>query len=179
MDQAILTAAFEVIGTHGVRGATMDRIAHQAGVSRGSIYRRYRSIEEILVALNVHLATQVDLDDHGDVAADLTALAESFSNVYRDRQSYALETETMTISADHHPDLAEAIRGANDAQRQRTREIINRAIRRGQLRADTNPDVVIDALAGALLYHVGRRLAPPEPGYARQIVDHLLRGIRA
>jgi len=46
--EAILDAAREVILTRGVRGATVDAIASQAGVPVGSIYHRFSSIDELL-----------------------------------------------------------------------------------------------------------------------------------
>jgi len=44
----LLQAAIEVLGQHGVEGATIPRIAHHAGLTPGSIYRRFHDKEALL-----------------------------------------------------------------------------------------------------------------------------------
>ncbi len=46
--QKLLKAAIEVLGQHGVEGATIPRIAHHAGLTPGSVYRRFHDKEELL-----------------------------------------------------------------------------------------------------------------------------------
>jgi AcrR family transcriptional regulator len=46
--QKLLKAAIEVLGQHGVEGATIPRIAHHAGLTPGSVYRRFRDKEALL-----------------------------------------------------------------------------------------------------------------------------------
>ena len=44
----LLKAAAEVLGQHGVDGATIPRIAEHAGLTPGAIYRRFRDKDELL-----------------------------------------------------------------------------------------------------------------------------------
>ena len=46
--QKLLRAAIEVLGQHGVEGATIPRIAHHAGLTPGSVYRRFHDKEALL-----------------------------------------------------------------------------------------------------------------------------------
>src|SRR6516164_3460234 len=46
--QKLLRAATEVLGQHGVEGATIPRIAQHAGLTPGSIYRRFHDKEALL-----------------------------------------------------------------------------------------------------------------------------------
>lgn len=46
--QKLLRAATEVLGQHGVEGATIPRIAHHAGLTPGSVYRRFPDKEALL-----------------------------------------------------------------------------------------------------------------------------------
>ena len=48
VDQAILRAALELFIEHGIAGATIEKIAKQAGVAKTSIYRRWTSREALL-----------------------------------------------------------------------------------------------------------------------------------
>jgi AcrR family transcriptional regulator len=44
----LLNAATEVLGQHGVEGATIPRIARRAGLTPGSVYRRFHDKEGLL-----------------------------------------------------------------------------------------------------------------------------------
>jgi len=44
----LLKAAAEVLGQHGVEGATIPRIAEHAGLTPGAVYRRFRDKDELL-----------------------------------------------------------------------------------------------------------------------------------
>lgn len=46
--QKLLRAATEVLGQHGVEGATIPRIAQHAGLTPGSVYRRFDDKEALL-----------------------------------------------------------------------------------------------------------------------------------
>jgi AcrR family transcriptional regulator len=46
--QKLLKAATEVLGQHGVEGTTIPRIARHAGLTPGSVYRRFRNKEALL-----------------------------------------------------------------------------------------------------------------------------------
>jgi AcrR family transcriptional regulator len=46
--QKLLRAATEVLGQHGVEGTTIPRIAQHAGLTPGSVYRRFRDKEALL-----------------------------------------------------------------------------------------------------------------------------------
>src|SRR5215471_2320095 len=46
--QKLLRAATEVLGQHGVEGATIPRIAQHAGLTPGAVYRRFHDKEALL-----------------------------------------------------------------------------------------------------------------------------------
>lgn len=51
VDQAILDAARYVLGQKGYTGTSMDAIARQAGVGKDTLYRRWKSKEELVLRL--------------------------------------------------------------------------------------------------------------------------------
>nr|WP_321253478.1 TetR family transcriptional regulator C-terminal domain-containing protein [uncultured Ruegeria sp.] len=68
---AILEAALNVFSAHGFRGATVDQIAAEAGLSKPNLLYYFPSKEAIHTALlsgllNVWLAPLHDLDENGD-----------------------------------------------------------------------------------------------------------------
>jgi AcrR family transcriptional regulator len=47
-ERKLLKAAAEVLGQHGVEGATIPRIARHAGLTPGAVYRRFRDKDQLL-----------------------------------------------------------------------------------------------------------------------------------
>src|SRR5499427_9809768 len=56
----LLKAAREVLGQHGVEGATIPRIARHAGLTPGSVYRRFHDKEALLETAILELLEQQD-----------------------------------------------------------------------------------------------------------------------
>lgn len=79
--ERILTAAREVIGRKGKRGATTREIADVAGVNEATLFRHFGTKEALLVACAQHFCGYLVLADvagglHGTVAEDLLVLAQ-------------------------------------------------------------------------------------------------------
>lgn len=62
-DDVILKAAREVFLAHGVRGTTAE-VAQRAGVSEGSVFKRWKTKEELF-----HAAMRSDVEDSGFLAS--------------------------------------------------------------------------------------------------------------
>jgi AcrR family transcriptional regulator len=58
--QKLLRAATEVLGQHGVEGATIPRIAQHAGLTPGSVYRRFHDKEALLESAILGLLERQD-----------------------------------------------------------------------------------------------------------------------
>lgn len=63
--QKLLRAAIEVLGQHGVEGATIPRIAHHAGLTPGSVYRRFHDKEALLETAILGLLERQDQASRG------------------------------------------------------------------------------------------------------------------
>src|SRR4026207_967129 len=85
---ALLHAATRIFGKYGFDGATMEQIAHDAGVAKGTTYLYYRSKQSIYDAAlsrglaeldrRTHEAVERAPDLHDAIAAFVTARAQYF-----------------------------------------------------------------------------------------------------
>ncbi len=78
---AILEAALNVFSAHGFRGATVDQIAAEAGLSKPNLLYYFPSKEAIHAALlsgllEVWLAPLRDLDENGDPLEEILSYAQ-------------------------------------------------------------------------------------------------------
>jgi AcrR family transcriptional regulator len=74
-DRAILDAARELLAERRPRDVSMEAIAERAGVGKAPLYRRWRSREELALALLEELsAAGLPVRDLGDTRAELTAV---------------------------------------------------------------------------------------------------------
>lgn len=64
---AILDAALELIAVHGFHGTPTSRIAREAGAGVGSIYRYFRSKDELIHELFDHVAQRMSLEVMKDI----------------------------------------------------------------------------------------------------------------
>ena len=81
----------------------------------------------------------------------------------------------VAVMADN-AEIAQAYAQRYEASRVRTREVVERGRRRGELRAGVDPDLVFDALSGVATLRLLFRQVEPVP--AAQLVDTVLDGCR-
>lgn len=84
-DRAILAAATETLAEEGYGGFTMQKVIARAGVSSATLYRRWSSADElVLAALRSIQAESVDIDTgslDGDLEAFIDYLAQALDRM--------------------------------------------------------------------------------------------------
>ena len=177
-DDAITTAALDVLAERGFQAATIEAIAERAGVGRNTIYRRWRSKEELIADALRELTTDFDVWRSDDLFTLLLNWLRDFSRTFSDPLLGRLlagvlgELQRNPVFADVYAERV--VRPRRDALLGRLRE----AQEQGELRADVDVEYVADLLGGALLL----RLLPlglPAVGqsYAEKLLGTIWRGI--
>src|SRR5437867_13225147 len=73
-ETAILDATRELLAEAGVQGLTVEGVAARSGVAKTTIYRRWRSKDELALAVLLDMVEQVvAVPDVGDTRAELTS----------------------------------------------------------------------------------------------------------
>ena len=176
-DDAITRAALDLLAERGFQAATIEAIADRAGVGRNTIYRRWRSKEELIADALRELTTDVDwgADDlYSLLLTWLRDFAGTFSDPLQGRLLVGVlgELQQNPVFADVYADRV--VRPRREALLARLIE----ARERGELRPDADVELVADLLGGALLL---RRLplGLPDAGetYAEELLETIWRGI--
>ena len=141
VDEAILAAAMDLLAEIGYARLTMDQIAARARVGKASVYLRWpNKVALVAEAIQQRAAVVPDVPNTGslreDMRAFLRALLHSKSVAQR-----AVAAVTGEIAS--NPELAKAWRqGVEATLLACTREIVDRAIERGELPASIDAELL-------------------------------------
>jgi AcrR family transcriptional regulator len=150
---AILQAALELVVEGGLRGATIEGIAARAGVGKATIYRRWKTKEELFTEALRTVAFELPDPDTGSLRDDITGvLAWNLEHMPR---KVALLMPRLMVEAADDPALFAVMREVLvDPRRGVLKVILRRATARGELRDDLDLDDVVDLLIGPLIYEI-------------------------
>ena len=154
---------------------TIEQVAASAGVSKPTVYLRYRSKADLVGAMVDRLVPPLDVPGTGSAAKDLAALIE-IQRHWVERHGLRLVAAVL-LEQEDHPELLDRFRQRLvRPTRKAFREALRRGIERGELRAGADSSAMIDALTGA---YWGRAWTADVPtrGWTNRIVAELLEGV--
>lgn len=173
LDERVLAATREAVERQGYTATTVDQIAAAAGVSKGSIYRRWPT--KGVLAYDACIASPDQLGeviDSGDIRADLLAIARITAGGYSHDSTVVSE---VLAEAANDAALREMLRSRFFEPR--SDAIVRRvelAIERGEAPAGLNPQLVPAVLNGAQQYQWGVRSRTLDEAELHQLVDMIL-----
>jgi AcrR family transcriptional regulator len=172
--QNVLAAALEELAANGFDGATVAGVAKRSGVHETTVYRRWVTRENLLVAaLLERSADAIPAPDTGSTREDLLAMVRGVI-------AYAGSAEGTAVLRAALLPVDDAYAGAREAFWARRLDalspVVMRGIERGDVRADIDARLLLEMLVAPI--H-GRLLLTGEPvddDFAQQLVDQALSG---
>ncbi len=148
----ILTVVAQLLAERGYEGVTFEEVARRAGASKPTLYRRWTSRREMVVAaVKAGPARRDDPDeiDTGSLRGDLLSLCERLVMTMHSTDS---RTAMLLLQAGlEDPELCEDIeRAAGPTGARLPPVVIDAAVRRGELPEDVDP-FPFEEVAGAVL----------------------------
>ena len=167
----VLEAAGELLFEEGMAGFTIDKVAGRSGASKMTLYKWWPSKGALaLDGYFKRVEPELVFPDTGDIRTDLRAQLHAFVQVIGDSPVGPAIAELIG-QAQTDPELKTAyLQRYSSPRRALAVEAMERAKQRGQLRADLDPETVVDQLWGAC-YH---RLLLPDQPLTEEFVDALL-----
>lgn len=174
-ENAILTAAMEILVERGYRGFTMDEVVTRASVSKATIYRRWPS-KELLAVAAVDRLPELTPVDKGSVEEDLFAIVTEFGDFV---QNTALGTVWPTLVGERSrsPELRAALDASTDRRRTPTKIVLQRAVERGELPTDLDMELAVDLVMGPIMLRLMFENADISPNEFRKIIQVALKGL--
>ena len=151
-DRAILQATLVEYGARGLEALSVDAVAARAGVGKATIYRRYPSKLELVMAAALMLceesAPRLDAESlEHDLREYLGNLARRISDPV-----FGAAKRALLFDAATNDDLAQMHRTIVASRREQIFEMLRGAIARGEMRADADLEFAADELSAPLFY---------------------------
>ena len=168
-DQRIFQAARELLRLKGPAAVNIDAVAARSGVARTTIYRRYRSRDELMHAILEHLIDPAPLAPDLPVGEKLRWVMDRISDILENRLGPGA---TAAIIANSDPEFTTAVRSRLATRLSSLADLMNVDIKAGLLRPKIDPDTVLGVLVGAYLAEI-LRFGSPREGWMDRAVELL------
>jgi AcrR family transcriptional regulator len=171
VDEAVLSAAVELLGEVGYARLTVDQVAARAGVSKASLYLRWPGkVALVADALGHRSAVVPEVPDTGSLHQDML---EFLGELVRSHEAgFARAASAVTGEVASNPELREAFRhSVIGTVSDRVQTIVGRAVERGELPATSDVEL-LSVLPMAVLQHV--RLAQEPRPSAILVVERIV-----
>ena len=174
---SILRAAYRLLKRVGLEGMTTTELAHEAGVSTATLYRRWRTKEELAFdAYLAHVEARTPHPSESGPALDLLrahyvsaakAVAGAEGRVLASLIDSARRSRAVKKSL---------LRRFLRPRRTQVRKLLERAASEGMLRTDVDPELLLDAIYGSLYFRLLVGHAPVTQEFAERHLALVLEG---
>ena len=149
---SILRATLELGKEFGFEALTVEKISAHTGIAKTTIYRRWPNVSAMIMEAFLSVVTEdAPISDKTSLRETFTVAMKLLVRVYRG--PYGPTLKTLIGRAQNDESLRRAIETHwVEPRRAIARDILRRGMQRGELRPGLDPDVVLDALYGAV-YH--------------------------
>jgi AcrR family transcriptional regulator len=179
-DAAILDAALQLLAEVGPTGLSVEEVATRAGVSKATIYRRWPTKDDLVVASLGALVVGLPEDvPDGSVRDRILFLVDAWWRSYAQTPN-GLVFHRVMAHAKSNPRLFESFYDTViEPRRDLFRGVLRRGIERGEIRPDADLELLITTIIGTSVYmnQVRSSGRDPAPGAgSTQVVDAALAG---
>jgi AcrR family transcriptional regulator len=173
----VIQATLALLATKGFRGLTIEGVAATSGVAKTTIYRWWPSKQALLLEALSALRQRAPAPDTGNIRADAVAHLRGYIEIFTDSANAPILADALA-EAFRSPELAAARPGFVAAQQEPFRQVLERAVDRGELPADLDYELTMDLLLGPIFNRALMTRGPLEPALAEHLVDIVFGGLR-
>jgi AcrR family transcriptional regulator len=176
-EEAILEATGKLLSSEGYLGLTVSKVAARARASKSTIYRRWPTKEHLVMAAFDRWPVMVPRD-RGDLLSDLLDLYQQYLRVHYRTPTGAI-VPALVAERVSNPALGVLFDSLMRRRLDPTRLIVRRAIDRGELPADTDLELAVEAVTAAAVMRVYFLPTDLTVKAMRRLFVVQLRGLRA
>lgn len=175
---AIRRALMQELAAVGYGRLSIEAVARRAGVSKTAIYRRWNSKLDLVLEIVAAAAHgKLPALDTGTLRGDLTLLFHAVAHALRHPLASQIIPDLLAEAA-RNPSIDATLREVLHARQQDIGgRLVSRAVQRGELPADTDPDAAIDLIVGPLYWRLAIARLPLTDSYLERLVESVVAGL--
>ncbi len=174
MVSAVLHATLEVLGHNGYAGLRIEDVAAAAGVNKTTIYRRWPTRADLVIAALTSLAAPSTAVETGRLACDLCATFMSATTLRATPAGRGVVRALINERGD--PEVDRVVREMRERHRAPARAVLENARRRGDLPRSADVELLLDILIGTIHGRLRDCPHPLDPQWVRRVVRIVLAG---
>jgi AcrR family transcriptional regulator len=161
----LLAVTLRLLQEHGYHRLTVDAVASAARASKATVYRRWPSKAELVLAAFTEGVRQVAVPPNtGTLRGDLLRIGEA---VCQQAHQHASTIRAVLVEASRHPALNDALQHQFIEQRKSLiQHVLQQAVNRGEIADAAITDELWDLLPGYLIF---RSIIPSRPPTRRTV----------
>jgi AcrR family transcriptional regulator len=161
----LLAVTLRLLAEHGYDGLTVDAVASEARASKATVYRRWPSKAELVLAAFIEGICQVAVPpETGTLRGDLLQIGDK---ICQQGSQLASTFRAVLVEASRHPALADALQHQFlDQRKALLQHVLRQAVDRGEISQDAIADELWDLLPGYLIF---RSIIPGQPPTRRTV----------
>jgi AcrR family transcriptional regulator len=169
----LLAVTLRLLQEHGYDRLTVDAVAGAAHASKATVYRRWPSKAELVLAAFIEGVRQAAIPPNtGSLRGDLLKVGEICCQQAND---HASTIRAVMVEVSRHPALNDAMQHQFiDQRRALMRHVLQQAVDRGEIAAAAITDELWDLLPGYLIFRGITGNQPPTRRTVQRLVDHFM-----
>jgi AcrR family transcriptional regulator len=169
----LLAVTLELLQEHGYDRLTLDAVATTAHASKATLYRRWPTKAELVLAAFVEGTRQVAVDpDTGTLRGDLLQLGES---ICAHVATHASTIRAVLVEVSRSAELDAIMQEQFLDQRKALMDhVLAQAVKRGEIKASAITEDLWDVLPGYLIYRSVLTGQAPSSRTVEDLVDNVL-----
>jgi AcrR family transcriptional regulator len=170
-DSVIRAAILRLLADVGYGALTMDAVASEAGVGKATIYRRWRTKQDLVVDTISDLnRAEAEIPDTGSLEGDLRSMMRQMVAMITGPTGAA--TLSLLSTVPHQPALARAFQdGPLAVWRQSFESLWSRAEQRGEIPTSLAKSVIAEATSALLVQRWLLTGRPVDEAFADEVLD--------
>ncbi len=169
----LLAVTLRLLQEEGYDGLTVDAVAARARASKATVYRRWPTKAELVLAAFIQGVCQVAVaPETGTLRGDLLQLGEVICDQAR---THAGTMRAVMVEVSRNPALNDVMQQQFLDQRKALfTHILGQAVERGEIAAAAVPEDLWDVLPGYLIFRSIFSLRPPTRRTVQSLVDDVM-----
>jgi AcrR family transcriptional regulator len=172
----VLEATLAELAAGGYPALSFEGIARRAGVNKTTLYRRWGTRENLILEAMLELGRErVPIPDSGSLTQDLLEYGAAIVASNKTPEVEAI-VRAVVAMGQSEPRVAEASRRFWSTRLELAGQIVERAVLRGELPPQTDANLVVEAIVGAIYFRLLMSGETLDSRFVRAVADLVAAG---